>query len=415
MLDLTDGLWRGRGDGQEVHPVTSTRALEEVAPGIGFIPAFGNVSAFAADARWCWWTRATSGWPARTSARFAGGRRCRSTRWCTPTGTSTTSSGWRPFEEEAEADGRPRPTCWPTSSVPARFDRYMLTAGYNGVINARQFKMPRVRWPTEYRYPDETYRLRHDIDVGGIRFELHHGKGETDDHTWVWLPERQVLCTGDLFIWASPNCGNPQKVQRYPREWAMALRDGRARAPSCCCRATAGRSPAPSGSSRRCSTTADLLDHLVDETLAMMNAGARLDDIVHTVQAPDGLLDRPYLRPVYDEPEFVVRNLWRLYGGWYDGNPAHLKPAPTPPWPPSWPTWPAAGRWPTGPRPWPLRATCGWPATWPRWPPRRRRGGAHVRGRGVLPPGGDELSTMSTGVFSWAADESQAQLGELGD
>jgi alkyl sulfatase BDS1-like metallo-beta-lactamase superfamily hydrolase len=23
-----------------------------------------------------------------------------------------------------------------------------------------------------------------------------------------------------------------------------------------------------------------------------------------------------------------VRNLWRLYGGWYDGNPAHLKPAP---------------------------------------------------------------------------------------
>jgi len=31
---------------------------------------------------------------------------------------------------------------------------------------------------------------------------------------------------------------------------------------------------------------------------------------------------------VYDEPEFVVRNVWRLYGGWYDGNPATLKPAP---------------------------------------------------------------------------------------
>jgi len=22
-----------------------------------------------------------------------------------------------------------------------------------------------------------------------------------------------------------------------------------------------------------------------------------------------------------------VRNLWRMYGGWYDGNPSHLKPA----------------------------------------------------------------------------------------
>ncbi|MCP9982656.1 hypothetical protein LUX32_37305 [Actinomadura madurae] len=34
------------------------------------------------------------------------------------------------------------------------------------------------------------------------------------------------------------------------------------------------------------------------------------------------------MRPAYDEPEFVVRNLWRLWGGWYDQNPAHLKPAP---------------------------------------------------------------------------------------
>jgi alkyl sulfatase BDS1-like metallo-beta-lactamase superfamily hydrolase len=39
------------------------------------------------------------------------------------------------------------------------------------------------------------------------------------------------------------------------------------------------------------------------------------------------VLERPYLRPLYDEPEFVVRNVWRMYGGWYDGNPANLKPA----------------------------------------------------------------------------------------
>jgi alkyl sulfatase BDS1-like metallo-beta-lactamase superfamily hydrolase len=34
----------------------------------------------------------------------------------------------------------------------------------------------------------------------------------------------------------------------------------------------------------------------------------------------------PYLQPSYDEPEFIVRNIWRLYGGWWDGNPAKLKP-----------------------------------------------------------------------------------------
>ena len=57
-----------------------------------------------------------------------------------------------------------------------------------------------------------------------------------------------------------------------------------------------------------------------------MNQGARLDEILHTVEAPGHLLERPYLRPVYDEPEFVVRNIWRLYGGWYDGDPSSLKP-----------------------------------------------------------------------------------------
>src|SRR5215475_10171090 len=73
--------------------------------------------------------------------------------------------------------------------------------------------------------------------------------------------------------------------------------------------------------------TADLLDSLVDQTLAVMNAGGRLDDAIHGVVPPAELMDRPYLRPVYDEPEFIVHTVWRLYGGWWDGNPASLKPA----------------------------------------------------------------------------------------
>ena len=32
------------------------------------------------------------------------------------------------------------------------------------------------------------------------------------------------------------------------------------------------------------------------------------------------LLERRTATAVYDEPEFIVRNIWRLYGGWYDGN-----------------------------------------------------------------------------------------------
>ena len=59
-----------------------------------------------------------------------------------------------------------------------------------------------------------------------------------------------------------------------------------------------------------------------------MNAGGRLDDAIHAVRVPAALEARPFLQPVYDEPEFIVHTVWRQYGGWWDGNPATLKPAP---------------------------------------------------------------------------------------
>jgi alkyl sulfatase BDS1-like metallo-beta-lactamase superfamily hydrolase len=60
----------------------------------------------------------------------------------------------------------------------------------------------------------------------------------------------------------------------------------------------------------------------------MMNAGETLDAIVHSVSVPAETLAKPYLRPLYDEPEFVVRNVWRQFGGWWDGAPSRLKPSP---------------------------------------------------------------------------------------
>ncbi len=76
------------------------------------------------------------------------------------------------------------------------------------------------------------------------------------------------------------------------------------------------------------SETAELLETLHDRALAMMNAGAPLEEIVRAIEVPAHLADRPYLQPIYDEPEFIVRNVWRLYGGWWDGDPAALKPPP---------------------------------------------------------------------------------------
>lgn len=211
--------------------------------------------------------------------------------------------------------------------VPARFERYVLTAGYNGAINARQFRVPGLQWPTEYRAPDELVAKSATVTVGDMVIELRHDRGETDDHLWAYLPEHRAVCTGDLFIWASPNCGNPQKVQRYPLEWAHALDAMRAKKPAVL---FPGHGPLIEGEavvSDVLESTATLLRSLHDQCVSLMNEGLALADVIARVRVDESLLRKPWLRPVYDEPEFVLRNLWRLYGGWYDGNPAHLKPA----------------------------------------------------------------------------------------
>ena len=73
---------------------------------------------------------------------------------------------------------------------------------------------------------------------------------------------------------------------------------------------------------------ATALEDLVRDVVAMMNSGATLDAIVHTVKVPAETLAKPYLRPLYDEPEFVIRGIWRQFGGWWDGAASRLKPAP---------------------------------------------------------------------------------------
>jgi alkyl sulfatase BDS1-like metallo-beta-lactamase superfamily hydrolase len=74
--------------------------------------------------------------------------------------------------------------------------------------------------------------------------------------------------------------------------------------------------------------TAELLESLEAQTLTLMNTGCTLDRVIHEVEVPAHLRDKPYLRPVYDHPQFIVRNVWRRYGGWYDGEPDNLLPAP---------------------------------------------------------------------------------------
>jgi glyoxylase-like metal-dependent hydrolase (beta-lactamase superfamily II) len=232
--------------------------------------------------------------------------------------------------------GQKKPRVIAHRAMPARFERYAATARHNAALNARQFGGT-VEAQSQDAFaafgqppipPDTLYDERMTITVGGVTFELHHCKGETDDHTWVWCPERRVVCPGDLFIWAVPNDGNPQKVQRYPWERAKGLRAMAALSPQALCPGHGGPVIGEETKiARMLIETADFLDTVVSRTLAAMEAGSPPHvDIVTGVDLPKS--DSPWLQPVYDDTEFLVRNVIRFYGGWWSGRPSELKPAP---------------------------------------------------------------------------------------
>jgi alkyl sulfatase BDS1-like metallo-beta-lactamase superfamily hydrolase len=232
------------------------------------------------------------------------------------------------IDDDARARGVPRPRIIAHRDVGRRMERYKTTQGFNSIVQGQQFNYPNYTYPVGQRQPDEVYDDTMSLMIGGEHLELFHGRGETDDATFVWLPERRVLASGDFVIWMFPNAGNPRKVQRYAAEWAAALRRMQTLKPDIL---IPGHGPVIFGSARANQMLDDgatLLESLVAQTLALMNRGCTLDEVLHGVSAPAELLAKPYLRPKYDDPEFVVRAIWHLYGGWSDGDPAHLKPAP---------------------------------------------------------------------------------------
>jgi alkyl sulfatase BDS1-like metallo-beta-lactamase superfamily hydrolase len=331
LHELSDLLLSGRADMRDPanHPFAFVDRIEEVAPGVAFYKAFVNVTAVR-TAEGLVLVDTGSFHPAQNERSFAAVRRFAKDPVHTAIythGHVDHAYGLPPFLREADAQRWQRPTIVGHVDVAPRMRRYIETAGYNAAINTRQFGVP-VEWPVNPDYPTAVYRDELRLRVGGRELELHHARGETDDHTWVWIPDARTLCTGDLFIWAAPNAGNPQKVQRYASDWAEALRTMAAREAQVL---LPGHGVPIFGAERVRAAlldTADYLESLYRQTLELLNRGANVYEIIETVRPPAALAERPYLQPIYDEPEFIVRNVVRCLGGWYTGVPSELKPAP---------------------------------------------------------------------------------------
>jgi len=143
LLDLSARILAGDAAIEDHHPFTPTNTIDEVAPGVAFVQSFANVAAVDTGAGLCL---------VDTGSAFAAGAIHAAVRtWSSERATTAVYThghidhvmGTAPFEAEGpmEVVGH--------EAVDERFDRYIRTAGYNGVINQRQFRAKGLAWPVE--------------------------------------------------------------------------------------------------------------------------------------------------------------------------------------------------------------------------------------------------------------------------
>ena len=167
------------------------------------------------------------------------------------------------------------------------------------------------------------------LTVAGVRLELLHTPGETNDGISVWLPDKRVLLTGDLFLKAFPNLyairgAAPRPVMTWVGSLTKLIALGAEHVVPGHMRPVAGATNARDA----LAAYRGGIKSVYDQTLEGMKKGERPDELVAHVKLPPQLAASPYLQEFYGTVEWSVRGIYSDHLGWFDGNATHLFPLP---------------------------------------------------------------------------------------
>lgn len=175
--------------------------------------------------------------------------------------------------------------------------------------------------------PTRIFSDRLTVNVAGIELELIHAPGETDDQILVWFPAEKVLFPGDNIYQAFPNLytirGTPH---RDVTRWVSSLD---------LMRSLGAEHLVPShtrpvdGATTIQALLTDYRDAIAfvhDQTVRLMNHGLTPDQISTQLALPPHLAEHPWLQEYYGTVAWSARAIFNGYLGWFDGNPATLRP-----------------------------------------------------------------------------------------
>ena len=178
-------------------------------------------------------------------------------------------------------------------------------------------------------YPTKTFSDKIKFDIGGVKVELYHAPGETNDQLFVWLPEKKALFPGDNFYKTFPNLytirGTPY---RDLAGWVNSIDMMRYLQPEFLIPSHTRPLVGQDNINKILTTYRDGIQFVHDQTVRLMNLGLGPNDIAETLVLPKHLGDSPYLKEFYGSPEWSAKNVFSGYLGWFNGNPSSLKPLP---------------------------------------------------------------------------------------
>ncbi|MEW6332781.1 MAG: alkyl sulfatase dimerization domain-containing protein [Thermodesulfobacteriota bacterium] len=180
-----------------------------------------------------------------------------------------------------------------------------------------------------YRKPTRTFRDRLSVSTAGISFELIHAPGETDDHIYVWIPDKKVLLCGDNLYRSFPNLYTIRGTSfRSLKNWYRSVDIIRALRPAYLV-PSHGRPIAGAEAIYRIATDyRDAIQFVHDQSIRGINQGMTPDELAEYVVLPPHLAGSPYLQEVYGKVSWSARAMHGGALGWFSGDAAHLQPMP---------------------------------------------------------------------------------------
>lgn len=199
---------------------------------------------------------------------------------------------------------------------------YLPTSGLGPTLRM-DGKKPKLVMPTT------DFDTSLDLTIGNVHLQLVAAPGETDDHLFVWLPEKKVLLSADNYYPCFPNLYTIRGTTPRPIfEWINSLDKMRKLDAEYLVPSHAEPIYGKARIQELLTVYRDAIQYIHDAVVRGMNEGKTPDDLVEEVKLPNVLTQYDELMELYGDIAQAVRAIFDGYLGWFDGNATNLNRLP---------------------------------------------------------------------------------------